>query len=52
MEVDLQEKLVGTRLDEKGLDRAHELVVEYVEKKFPEIRGLGRFLDAMKYLDA
>jgi len=51
MEKDLQEKLVGIPLDEKGLDRAHMIVVEYVEKKFPDIRGLGRYLDAMKYLD-
>lgn len=51
MEKDLQELLVGTPLDERGLDRAHALVVGYMEKKFPEIRGLGRFLDAMKYLE-
>ncbi len=51
MEGELQGRLVGIRLDEKGLDRAHEIVVEYLVKKFPEIRGLDRFLDAMKHLD-
>lgn len=51
MEKELSEKLRGIPIDEPGLDKAHDLVVEFIEKKFPEIRGLSRFLDAMKYLE-
>lgn len=51
MEAELQKQMTGLLTDAKGLDRAHEIVVEYLQKKFPEIRGLDRFLDAMKYLE-
>jgi hypothetical protein len=51
MERDLAEKVQGMTMDDKGLDRAHEIVVEYIVKAFPQIRGLGRYLDSMKYLE-
>jgi len=51
MEKELQEKLKGIVLDERGLDRAHDIVVKYLQSKFPDILGLDRFLDGMKYID-
>jgi hypothetical protein len=51
MEKDLQAELRGVQLDDKGLDRAHELVIDFVVKKFPDIKGLDLYLDAMKYLE-
>lgn len=47
----LADRLQGLPLDDHGLDQAHAVVVEFLEKKFPEIEGLPRFLDAMKYLE-
>lgn len=51
IEKHLADKLHGLPLDEYGLDKAHDIVVEYLEQKFPEVGGLARFLDAMKYLE-
>lgn len=44
-------KLQGLPLDESGLDKAHTFVVDFLVKKFPEVAGLERFLDGMKYLE-
>jgi hypothetical protein len=52
MEEALQKKLQGLPLDDKGLDRAHEIVVEYLLTKFPEVKGLDHYLDALKYVES
>ena len=51
MEKDLQAELRGVELDDKGLDRAHDLVVDYVVKQFPNIKGLDLYLDGLKFLE-
>lgn len=51
MEKDLQAELRGVQLDDAGLDRAHDLIVDYVVKKFPHIKGLDLYLDALKFLE-
>ena len=51
MEKDLQAELRGVELDDRGLDRAHDLVVDYVVKQFPNIKGLDLYLDGLKYLE-
>ena len=51
IEKTLAEKLQGLPLDDAGLDKAHDVVVEFLESKFPDIQGLGRFLDGMKYIE-
>jgi hypothetical protein len=51
MEKDLAEKMQGIPLDNRGLDRAHDVVVDYLVAKFPEIHGLPKFLDAMKFIE-
>lgn len=43
--------LQGLPLDAAGLDKAHDIVVDFLVKKFPEMDGLDRFLDGMKYLE-
>lgn len=43
--------LQGLPLDDAGLDKAHDIVVDFLVKKFPEMDGLDRFLDGMKYLE-
>jgi hypothetical protein len=44
-------KLQGLPLDGPGLDKAHDIVVDFLVKKFPEVNGLERFLDGLKYLE-
>lgn len=51
MEKALADKLQGLPMDAAGLDKAHDIVVDFLEQRFPDIRGLGRFLDAMKYIE-
>lgn len=47
----LTDKLQGLPLDNVGLDKAHDIVVAFIIDKFPEVDGLGRFLDGMKYIE-
>lgn len=51
MEKILAEKMKGRTMSEFNLDIAHDTVVEFLEERFPDIKGLGRYLDAMKYLE-
>lgn len=51
MERDLQGKLTGIRLDDEGLDKAHAIVVDYLVQKFPWVRGLADYLNAVKHVE-
>ena len=51
LEASLASKLQGLPLDEPTLDKAHELVVEFLVQKLPEVKGLARYLDGLKYLE-
>lgn len=51
MEKDLQAAMCGVEVGDEGLDKAHELVVSYLVNKFPDVKGLDLYLDAMKYLE-
>lgn len=51
LEEALGPKLQGLPLDDAGLDKAHDIVVDFLVQKFPEVNGLERFLDGMKYLE-
>lgn len=46
----LSDKLVGQPLTEEVLDTAHELVVDFLEKKFPATKGLRDVIDSLKYV--
>lgn len=50
IEKDLQQKLCGLSMDDSGLDKAHEIVIEYLCQRF-EIKGLRDYLDAMKFVE-
>lgn len=50
LEKELAAKLEGAELTEASLDRAHMLVVQYLEKKFPALKGIENYLDALKYV--
>lgn len=51
MEKELAAKFTGRCLDDTTLDAAHDAVVEFIEKKFPDMQGFSRYIDAMKYLE-
>jgi hypothetical protein len=51
IEKDLTQKMCGIEMSEDGLDRAHDIVVEYLTLKFGDIRGLRDYLDAMKFVE-
>lgn len=51
MEAALKSALVGTALDEAGLDKIDAMAREYLIHKFPSIVGLDKYLDALKYLE-
>lgn len=51
MEAAISSRLTGRALDDQSLDAAHDIVIEFLEKKFPDVNGLARFLDGMKYLE-
>lgn len=50
MEKELSEQLRNVPMDEAGLDKAHDLVVDYIAKKFP-LGGIVDYLNGMKHLE-
>lgn len=51
METELQPFLLGIPLTEQGLDEIHQKVIEYLSKKFPDVKGLDLYLDALKFVE-
>jgi hypothetical protein len=51
MEKALADKVVGIPLDEQGLEKVDEIVIEYLESKFPGVKGLANYLDALKFIE-
>ena len=50
VEKELKEAFVGQPMNEATLDAAHTKVVELLEKKFTNVKGLGEFLDGLKFV--
>lgn len=50
IEQELSPKLTGMPVDEATLDWAHDQVLLFLEKKFPEIEGLREFLESLKFI--
>jgi len=50
LEKELATKIEGRILDDATLDMAHDLVVKFLEYKFPSIKGMDAYLDALKYV--
>ena len=51
MEKHLKSQVVGLTFDERGLEKAHRLVIDYICEKNKGISGLYEYLDALKYVD-
>lgn len=51
MEKELAQKFRGRALDEATLDEIHNAVVAFIEARFTALRGVGRYLDALKYIE-
>lgn len=42
--------LVGREATEEFLDEANELILDFIEKRFPDVDGLRDYLDALKFV--
>lgn len=43
-------KLVGKDLTDDTIDEAHELVLNFLEERFPDLHGLRDYLDSIKFV--
>lgn len=43
----LSAAMVGIAVDEEALDKAHDLVVDFLVERFPHIEGLKAHLDSL-----
>lgn len=50
IEKELKDKIVGRLMDDRTLDYAHDLVMEFLRTKYAAIQGLTDYLDALKYV--
>lgn len=50
LEQAVQNKIVGKEWSEETFDFAHDLVLDFLSAKFPELVGLREYLDALKYV--
>lgn len=50
LEDTLRPLIEGQPWTEETFDRAHELVLDFLEKKFSALRGLRDYLDGLKYV--
>jgi hypothetical protein len=50
LEKKLAPELVGKPMTDETLDWAHERVVDFIVEKFPTIKGLRDYLDAIKFV--
>lgn len=50
LEEALRPHIEGQPWTETTLDQAHDLVLDFLEKKFPALQGLRDYLDGLKYM--
>jgi hypothetical protein len=48
----ISEGIIGKPLDEGTLDAAHLAVIDFLEKKFPHLKGLFDYLDGVKFVSS
>lgn len=51
IEKQLESKLLGLPMDDHTLDWAHDQVIDIIEKRFPEVKGLRDFIDSLKFIE-
>lgn len=49
---ELGKHIVGRELTEQTLDDIGELIVSYLEKRYPHLNGLRDYLDGLKFVEA
>ncbi len=47
---ELKKHIIGRNLTEDVLDDISELIVGYLEKRYPDLEGLRDYLDGLKYV--
>lgn len=50
LEDELKPVLMGKVINDKLLDEAHDLTVDFFVKSFPKLPGLRDYLDALKFV--
>ena len=50
LEAALKPLIEGQEFTDSSLDLAHDLVLDFLEKKFPALHGLHDYLDGLKYV--
>jgi len=50
LEEALKPLIEGQAWTESSLDQAHDAVLDFLEKKFPALRGLRDYLEGLKYI--
>lgn len=50
LEKAIGDQLVGKPLTEESLDEAHDMVVDFFVQRFPQMKGLRDYLDALKFV--
>ncbi len=50
LEESLKPVIEGQAWTESALDQAHDVVLDFIEKKFTALRGLREYLEALKYV--
>ena len=50
MENKIGPMLVGKEISEDVLDEANDYILDFIEEKFPDIKGLRDYIDAVKFI--
>lgn len=50
LECELTPVLLDREIDEDLLDEASDMVLDFIEKKFPNLKGLRDYLDGLKFV--
>lgn len=51
LELALKDRAEGRDLTEEFLDELDDMVISFIEKKFPICTGIREFLDGLKYIN-
>lgn len=51
LEEELRPLIVGNPLSEQSLDDLNRKAIEHIQAKFPDVKGLWRVLDSLKFVE-
>lgn len=49
---ELKKHFVGKELTDRTLDELSELIIDYLEERYPHLEGLRDYLDGLKFVQA